>query len=61
MEPIIKKDTNKQYHDNTEFIGSSMLKKYKRSPLHFKEEQLKLTFMGRLKRWNENTRNYPQI
>lgn len=35
---IVKKDSNKDYHGNSEYIGSTSLKKYKQSPLHFKEE-----------------------
>lgn len=35
---IIQKDSNKEYHSNKNYIGSTSLKKYKKSPLHFKEE-----------------------
>ena len=35
MKPIITKDTNEEYHANKDFIGSSSLRKYKESPLHF--------------------------
>jgi len=43
MKAIIKKDTNEEYHSNKDFIGSTSLKKYKKSPLHFKEETIKET------------------
>lgn len=37
MKPIIKRESNQAYHANTEFVGSSTLKLYKRSPLHKKQ------------------------
>jgi len=43
MKPIITKDTSEKYHANKEFIGSSSLRKYKDSPLHFIAEPLQKT------------------
>lgn len=37
MKPIIKKESNEAYHANIEYVGSSTLKLYKRSPLHKKQ------------------------
>ena len=33
----IQKDTNKEYHSNTDYIGSTSLKKYLKSPLFYRE------------------------
>ena len=35
---FVKKETNDEYHANKEYIGSTSLKLYKQSPLHFKEQ-----------------------
>lgn len=40
---VIVKDTNEDYHANTDYIGSTSLKKYLRSPLWFKESEQKET------------------
>ena len=39
----IKKDTNEEYHSKKEYISCSGLKKLKKSPLHYKEEENKET------------------
>jgi hypothetical protein len=39
----IKKDSNEEYHSKKEYISCSGLKKLKKSPLHFKEEEKKET------------------
>jgi hypothetical protein len=39
----IKKDSNEEYHSKKEYISCSGLKKLKKSPLHFKEEEQKET------------------
>jgi exodeoxyribonuclease VIII len=39
----IKKDSNETYHGNKDYISASGLKKIKKSPLHFKEEEQKDT------------------
>lgn len=38
MKPIIKKDTNDEYHGNTEYVSSSVLKRYLKSSLKKKYE-----------------------
>lgn len=43
MIPVIKKDSNDEYHGNKEHIGSSMLKLYSKSPLHYNEHIQKTT------------------
>lgn len=39
MKPIIQKDSNEEYHGNSDFIGSTNLKKYLHSPLYYKEAE----------------------
>lgn len=39
----IIKDSNDEYHAKDDYLGSSMLKEIKRSPLHFKEKVFKTT------------------
>ena len=39
----IKKDSNEEYHGKKDYISCSGLKKMKKSPLHFKEEEQKET------------------
>jgi|WetSurMetagenome_2_1015567.scaffolds.fasta_scaffold35811_2 hypothetical protein len=43
IEFIETKDSNAEYHSKKEYIGASGLKRIKQSPLHFKEEEVKLT------------------
>jgi hypothetical protein len=35
----IQKDSNQEYHGNTDYIGSTSLKKYLKSPLYYKEAE----------------------
>jgi exodeoxyribonuclease VIII len=43
IEYEIKKDSNEEYHSKKEFISCSGLKKIKKSPLHYREEENNFT------------------
>lgn len=40
---IVSKDSNEDYHANKDYIGSSSLKLYKKSPLHYKTHKVEST------------------